>query len=345
MLARTPREWVALCEALEAPELVADARFADNQSRVAHREALEQLLAAIFARRAAYWWMLQLTRADVPHTRPDLPRPQRQPADRGERVCERPRGAGSQTLHAARGAVEIQPVTAVQRAPAAPGDNTDVLEHLDARPPRSIPPTGSVRRGWLDGLVVGDATQGIAGPLAASVFAALGAAVFKWEPPSGDYMRDASPPHPSAGVSVGYLALNAGKRRRADALDPAELDVLFVDDDSSWLELDVATLQARYPRLVICRTADGPGSARWLKVGERTAQVQAECHVGLGRRSEPLLRIGPDIASSSAALAAVQGVLAALWERRQSTRTACRHQSVERGAVLRGSTSGRCWRA
>lgn len=43
------REWARFCqEVLEQPELVADPRFADNASRVAHREALEAIIGQRF---------------------------------------------------------------------------------------------------------------------------------------------------------------------------------------------------------------------------------------------------------------------------------------------------------
>ena len=45
------REWAAFCEkVLRQPELAADARFASNTRRNAHREALRALIVEAFAR-------------------------------------------------------------------------------------------------------------------------------------------------------------------------------------------------------------------------------------------------------------------------------------------------------
>jgi crotonobetainyl-CoA:carnitine CoA-transferase CaiB-like acyl-CoA transferase len=51
---------------LEAPELAADARFATNAARVAHRVPLRAALVARLARRSAADWAARLTDARVP---------------------------------------------------------------------------------------------------------------------------------------------------------------------------------------------------------------------------------------------------------------------------------------
>jgi crotonobetainyl-CoA:carnitine CoA-transferase CaiB-like acyl-CoA transferase len=58
--------WLRLAEALEAPELARDPRFADNASRMANVKALEAALAPHFARRAAADWLKRLEAAGVP---------------------------------------------------------------------------------------------------------------------------------------------------------------------------------------------------------------------------------------------------------------------------------------
>ena len=58
--------WLRLVEALEAPEIARDARFADNASRMAHRAELESALAPHFARRTAADWLARLEAAGVP---------------------------------------------------------------------------------------------------------------------------------------------------------------------------------------------------------------------------------------------------------------------------------------
>lgn len=320
ILARTQDEWAALCGAIEAPDLLADPRFIDNPARVRHREALEQALAPIFDKRAAYWWVLQLTRANVPHalaqTYPLL-------KENAQIVAN---GYVKDHLVPGRGRFTLpEPPWKLSRSalrdelPPRPGQDTAFLDELDRT--RREPPQPKARppRGWLSGLTVGDATQGIAGPLGTSLYAALGATVRKFEPPGGDYLRLAGAQHES-GTSIAYLSINAGKQLATGPFDPSELDVLFLDQDSSWLGLDVGTLQTTYPKLVICRiTANGPlGPRSGIKGGELTSQVQAEFHVALGVPEDPLERVGTDIVSASTALASFQGTLAALWERRRS---------------------------
>lgn len=60
------RQFRALCEAIGAPELADDERFADNRSRVANREALKPLLERGLAARSAAEWTPLLTERRVP---------------------------------------------------------------------------------------------------------------------------------------------------------------------------------------------------------------------------------------------------------------------------------------
>mgnify|MGYP000906283446 CR=1 FL=1 len=58
--------WRRLCDALEAPALARDPRFADNAARVANRDALVAALAPVFARSTVGEWIARLRAADVP---------------------------------------------------------------------------------------------------------------------------------------------------------------------------------------------------------------------------------------------------------------------------------------
>ncbi len=58
--------WLRLTEALEAPELAQDARFADNPARMNNRAALVELLTARFRRRPTAEWLARLEAAGVP---------------------------------------------------------------------------------------------------------------------------------------------------------------------------------------------------------------------------------------------------------------------------------------
>ncbi len=324
ILARTQDEWLALCEALESPMLASDARFADNQLRVRNQEALDQIIAGIVSKRAAYWWTLQFTRHRVPHALaqiyPALKDNAQVVANEYVKVVPVP-GRGNFTMPEHPWRFSRSPLP--EDLPPMPGDNTTYLGELDMTPRPSPKPQSEVspREAWLHGLVVGDATQGITGPLATSLYAAMGATVLKFEPPEGDYARQAAPAHPGTGIGIPFLSLNAGKQIVSAPPDPSELDVLFVDQDSSWLGFDVETLEAEYPRLVTCRiTANGPlGPASAARGGELTSQIQAEYQTGLGRPDDRfIMRLGADVVSATTALASFQGTLAALWERRSS---------------------------
>lgn len=60
------RLFAALCETLELPELVADPRFRTNPDRVAHRDALVELLSARLGERDTEEWLERLRQAGVP---------------------------------------------------------------------------------------------------------------------------------------------------------------------------------------------------------------------------------------------------------------------------------------
>jgi crotonobetainyl-CoA:carnitine CoA-transferase CaiB-like acyl-CoA transferase len=59
-------QWRKLCEAVGAPQLVADPRMAANPDRVEHRQEVGEALGAIFRHRPAAEWLAVLERAGVP---------------------------------------------------------------------------------------------------------------------------------------------------------------------------------------------------------------------------------------------------------------------------------------
>ena len=60
------RQWPRFCEALGAPELAADPRFATNGDRVRNREALRPLLAARLGAETTAAWISRLDAAEIP---------------------------------------------------------------------------------------------------------------------------------------------------------------------------------------------------------------------------------------------------------------------------------------
>ncbi|OZI24130.1 carnitine dehydratase [Bordetella genomosp. 7] len=59
--------WRALAEAIEQPDIFKDPRFATREGRIAHQEALIELLGGIFANRTRQAWCQRLAALDVPH--------------------------------------------------------------------------------------------------------------------------------------------------------------------------------------------------------------------------------------------------------------------------------------
>jgi len=59
-------QYARLCEIVGRPDLVSDARFATNSSRVQHRDELTAILNGIFATRQESQWLGALERAGVP---------------------------------------------------------------------------------------------------------------------------------------------------------------------------------------------------------------------------------------------------------------------------------------
>ncbi len=64
--AASPVLWKRLCEVLERPDLVADARFADNAARLEHADSLEAEMEATLAAGTVSEWIGRLRAAGIP---------------------------------------------------------------------------------------------------------------------------------------------------------------------------------------------------------------------------------------------------------------------------------------
>lgn len=64
--ANTERMWKALCEVLGRPDLAEDERFRVNQLRYRNRQALWEIIEAVFATRSAADWVEALVAAEIP---------------------------------------------------------------------------------------------------------------------------------------------------------------------------------------------------------------------------------------------------------------------------------------
>src|SRR5439155_22736138 len=65
-LSSPPKFWEALTEAVERPDLLADARFATKADRVKRYDALRATLEETFRTRDRAEWLARLERCDVP---------------------------------------------------------------------------------------------------------------------------------------------------------------------------------------------------------------------------------------------------------------------------------------
>jgi crotonobetainyl-CoA:carnitine CoA-transferase CaiB-like acyl-CoA transferase len=122
----------------------------------------------------------------------------------------------------------------------------------------------STRRKPLEGMLVLDFSQYVAGPFATTLLADLGADVIKAERPGGDAYRSYDPVAP--GQSHFFCSLNRGKRsvicdlsraagRNMAAGLIARADALvhnFVPEKAAQFGLDPTTLQRENPDLVVC---------------------------------------------------------------------------------------------
>ena len=64
--APTQGKWLALCQALQAPELTEDSRYRDNSARCEHRDALRVDLESRLAEQSSAHWLERFEELDVP---------------------------------------------------------------------------------------------------------------------------------------------------------------------------------------------------------------------------------------------------------------------------------------
>ncbi len=186
-------------------------------------------------------------------------------------------------------------------------------------PPVPIPPGDQAQ--VLGGLRVVEIGQYVAAPLAATIFADLGAEVTKVERPGGDPLR-ADPARFAAwnrGKETIELDLRstAGATSLRDLVDEADLLIENLRPGAlDRLGLAPAALRASRPRLVTCSiSAWGPdGPSRDEPGWEPLVHARAGAQQGLFTGDDPIWLPFP-VASVSAALVAVMGAGAALIKR------------------------------
>jgi crotonobetainyl-CoA:carnitine CoA-transferase CaiB-like acyl-CoA transferase len=186
----------------------------------------------------------------------------------------------------------------------------------------------------LTGIRVLDLSRVLSGPFATMVLADLGAEVIKVEAPSnGDDTRSYGPPF-IQGESTYYLAINRSKlgitlnfkkNRGRELLDRLieRSDILienFRPGTMDRLGLGYEALHAAYPRLIYCSISGyGHTGPRRSEPGYDVI-IQAESGVMsvTGSPEGPPFKMGISIADITAGTYAVQGILAALYQREKT---------------------------
>ena len=190
----------------------------------------------------------------------------------------------------------------------------------------------TMSRPWaLDGIVVIDLTQYVAGPYCTQVLADLGARVIKIERPGGGDVYRRQGPVFVEGESASFLTLNRGK-------ESVELDISREDDRARLLELlrsadvlvenmrpgvlsgfglDFETLSVALPRLVYCSISGFGQVGPLAPLGGYDLTIQALSGVMsmTGHPGEAPAKVPIAALDFGSALYGVVGILAALRQR------------------------------
>jgi len=333
--------WPKLCEVLESPVLAAP-QFADNDSRIAHREELISILNGLFQRCSSADWIERLRQAGVPCGFHELERRQTDfllahPQVRANTMLqqvETPHGQiRSQAPH---WKFEKTPALIMRGCPLQGQDTERVFAELGNRHP--TPPRFRRREqdeqpsGVLEGLHVLEIAEGVPGPLSGMMLRRLGAEVSKIEPPHGDWLRRIAPKIDWTGAL--FLQLNPGKRsivvdlRTADGrkqlahLARASDAVIagYRPGKLARLGISYEDLKRNNPRLIYCEITGWGSKGPMAEVAATELAVQAMAGLTrhLGLKNGPPLRQGFDMASVATGIAATQAILAALYRRSRS---------------------------
>ena len=184
----------------------------------------------------------------------------------------------------------------------------------------------------LEGVVVLDFSQFLAGPVAAMRLADLGARVIKVERPgSGDFARGYD--ETVRGLSSHFVWLNRSKESIAlDLKAPEDLatvlrlleraDVFvqnFAPGAAERLGLGAAALRARFPRLVTCSISGYGSSGPYRDAKAYDLLIQSEAGlVSVTGTADAPAKSGIPAADIGAGMYAFSGILAALYERERT---------------------------
>jgi crotonobetainyl-CoA:carnitine CoA-transferase CaiB-like acyl-CoA transferase len=182
----------------------------------------------------------------------------------------------------------------------------------------------------VEGTVVIEMAEGIAGPFCGTILAGLGARVIKVEPPEGDWARTTGPPFLS-GWSAIYLSVNRGKESLSLNLrDPrgaevvrrlaGQSDVIVVGyrpGVAERLGLGAEELVAANPRLVHCSISGygNRGPKRERPGSDTILQGYAGLMSVTGEPDRGPSRVGTPLADTASGVYAALGVMTMLLRR------------------------------
>jgi crotonobetainyl-CoA:carnitine CoA-transferase CaiB-like acyl-CoA transferase len=321
--------------------LLQDPRFETNAARIDNREALTAQMQERLRTKPVYWWVHLLNRAGVPASRiMRFDELRYHPQVTENRFLPQIPTKHWGTIYAGGAPFHLTGTPEVMTEPPYPGDHdAEVRAQVAAELQTGARANGHAQHNGnnsasavrpLDGYLVVDCSQGLAGPHASMLMADAGARVIKVEPREGDYLRRHGPPFIGEDAAA-FVALNHGKR--GIALDPesgedarllrsllGRADVIIEDWHSDWsrrLGLDHESLRQQNPSAVVLSVTGWGENGPWAErpQSDLTAQFAAEVTTSLGRPGEAPLRVGTPIASAYSGIFGFQAVLAALLHR------------------------------
>jgi len=184
----------------------------------------------------------------------------------------------------------------------------------------------------LDGIVVLDTTQVMAGPYCAMLLADMGARVIKVEPPDGDSTRSMAGAH--GDDSAAFNAVNRGKQGIVLDLGQEKGRSVFTrlargadiivenyrPGVMARLGLDYESLRAEHPRLIYASISGHGQTGPWAQKGgfDLIAQGLSGLMSVTGTPTSGPVKVGVPITDLGAALFATIGILGALHHRSAS---------------------------
>ncbi len=332
--ALTPAHWVNLCSALEMKDLAGDPRFANNRDRIERREEVNSLVQAKIQDKPLLWWQWQLARFGVPHSK--VMGPEEIVQDRfyteNKYVVELPSAWGPLKYQNLPWRFHETPLSEMTASPYMDGDRDYVLNLVgsEAAPvPDVAQPVAKSQP--LEKMKVIDFTSGLVGPACTAVLGTLGAEVVKVERASGDYSRKLGPM--INGESAIFLQLNHDKKSICINFDePESLDVIralvktadivvedFKPGEAESLGVGYDDLSLFRRDLIYCsiRPFWDKGPSGNSEATELELQGLSGLMRWIGELGKEPVRLGADIAASSAGNFVFSAIMAAIYNKQR----------------------------